>query len=261
MEFNIENSEEMQRLIDNIIQRQMNKSKLSLTQLKDLLEDYLRNPYSKDKKAFLLSKKLSELTSKEENFQYIWEQIENFVYSKYSKVSIDSDEMLKKRLREYEKKLITLVVEFGNSKGTYETLSIIIGYLLIRKNLTQSELQKLSGLSRGAISENLTKLVENGYVNRKLIEGTRTYQYSFGNNMKAISENTSFIKLIKGKEIEEFTNEKISELDRIKNQSEDEVKLLKNRLKELKEFSKLYRIIIKEIRDSNLTKRIEEGEK
>lgn len=261
MEFNIENSEEIQSLIDSIIQRQMNKSKLTLTQLKDLLEDYLRNPYSRDKKAFLLSKQISELTSKEENFQSIWEQIENFVYSKYSKVNVDSDEMLKKRLREYEKKLINLIVEFGKSKGTYETLSIIIGYLLIRKELTQSEIQNLSGLSRGAISENLTKLVENGYVNRKLIKGTRKYQYSFGNNMKAISDNTSFIKLIKGKEIEEFSNEKISELEHIKNQSKDEVKLLKDRLKELKEFSKMYQIIIKEIRDSNLTKSIEEGEK
>lgn len=215
------------------------------------------NPFSGNEKAFELSKELSERVSNQNEFQSVWKQISHFIDKNYPEKGSRSEQYYKNKLREYEKLFVEFVVEIGKKRGTNETISAIIGYLLIYQYLTQSELKKLSGLSKGAISENLKKLVEIGFIKRKMTDNIRAYQYSLGNDMKAISQNTSFIKLIKGQEIEAFSNKKLSQLEQFDDQSKAGTNLLKERLEELKAFSNIYQTIIQQIKDSKLVKRLE----
>ncbi len=53
----------------------------------------------------------------------------------------------------------------------------IFSYLLIRKRLTQSELQKLSGMSSGIISEGINYLKEKNYIELDKVKGVRKRFY------------------------------------------------------------------------------------
>lgn len=254
---NSENMDKILKIVNSLIQFYSENSDLDMKEFKNLLEEYLRNPISGNWQAFELNKILGDLTSEKTNFQSLWQEIEQHINENYPQEMAESRNVLKKKLREYEKKLIDLIVEFGKSKGTVESLSKIIGYLLIHKKLTQAKLQKLSGLSRGTISEHLKMLVDNGYVDRTVRSTPRTYQYSLGNDMKALSENTSMIKIIKSKEIETFSNKKLSELNQIESKSNEGALFLKERLKELREYSRMYKMITQQIRDSANLKNFE----
>jgi len=222
-------------LIEEIIQDYVETGNYEIIEFKKQLKNLISNPLSFDKRIQKLVNLIEKSSTQIESFDYLWQTIENILRSQSSEQIINK-ELQKEKIRTYEKKLIKFLMDIGKKKGTNEILSAIIGYLLIHKRLTQSELKKLSGYSRGAISENLKILINYGFVQKEPIEGTRKHQYSIGESMGYVAENVSITKSLKTEELLNFVNKKISQLKAMDNQERNGFELLLSRLGELEEF-------------------------
>ncbi|TFG01612.1 MAG: transcriptional regulator [Promethearchaeota archaeon] len=254
-----ENIKEFNSLMEEIFHDYIVREQYELNIFKQKLRDFVSNPLSSDKRLHKLITLMEDKNGISENCDSLWNQIEDLISEKYLKKKIKK-KLQEGKIRNYEKKLIEFLVEIGKKKGTNETLSAIIGYFLIHKRLTQSQLKELSGFSKGAISENLKILAESRFVHKELIEGTRKYQYSIGDSMSYVAENVSLIKSLKAEELLNFANKKISQLKAMDNKKKPGYDLLLKRLEELKEFCKLLENILNTVINSDQIKSIR-GEK
>lgn len=97
-----------------------------------------------------------------------------------------SSEESQAKLREYEKRIVDFFVESGEVKGVNSKFSEIFGYFITRQQLTQKQLQDLTGFSAGTISQILNQLTAVGMLRRSNIPGTHKKQYEiieFGSKM------------------------------------------------------------------------------
>jgi DNA-binding transcriptional regulator GbsR (MarR family) len=86
-------------------------------------------------------------------------------------------EIKKKSIREIEEEIVQLLEEnplFMIEEVKYRP---IFSYLITRKRLTQSRLQKLTGLSAGTISEGVNYLMEKGFIELDKVPGIRKRFY------------------------------------------------------------------------------------
>ncbi|TXT63833.1 MAG: hypothetical protein BAJALOKI1v1_660014 [Promethearchaeota archaeon] len=220
--------------------------------LKDL-KAFLLNPLSLQKEAFNLANEFNQLNIHEKESEDFWNEIKDVIEKNY-KLKKKEFPLFQTKLRDYEKILINFISDIGKSKGTNETLSAIIGYLLIYSHLTQSQLQKLSGFSRGAISENLNKLVERGFAKKKRLEESKKYEYSIGEDWKEIAQNVSLVKTSGIEEMKDFIQQKYEEVNTDENRSKKGASILSERLEELKVFFDMYEEIIEIIMKSPIIK-------
>ncbi|TXT61353.1 MAG: hypothetical protein BAJALOKI3v1_790008 [Promethearchaeota archaeon] len=237
-------------LIQQLIEDYIEKGIYEIAEFKKKLRELILNPLSFDERIQKIINLVENEEEYQDNFEFLWRQVED-VLNRQSSEKIKKKELQKEKIRTYEKKLVKFLVDIGKRKGTNETLSAIIAYLLIYKHLTQLELKKLSGYSRGAISENLKILVNYGFVHKKLIEGTRKYEYTIGESMAYVAKNVSIIKSLKAEELLKFVDKKISQLKKMDNQSRNGLDLLSKRLEEMKEFCILLENILFKVISSN----------
>lgn len=235
-------------LIQQIIYDYIEKGNYEIGEFKKNLRELISNPLSFDERIHKMITLVENEGEEQDNFDLLWRRIEDILNGQSSEIGKKKELQKEKIIRTYEKKLVKYLVDIGKRKGTNETLSAIISYLLIYKRLTQLELKKLSGYSRGAISENLKILVNYGFVHKELIEGTRKYEYSIGESMGYVAENVSIIKSLKAEELLKFVDKKISQLKTMDNQNKNGLNLLIKRLGQLREFcilleNILYRVI------------------
>ncbi|NHI94231.1 MAG: MarR family transcriptional regulator [Candidatus Lokiarchaeota archaeon] len=82
-----------------------------------------------------------------------------------------------KKMDAYEKLVVDFFVESGRAKNTSPTFSTIFGYLYTRKELTQRQLQDLTGYSAGTISQTLNQLLVLGILSKHNIPGKHQKLY------------------------------------------------------------------------------------
>lgn len=123
-------------------------------------------------------------------------------------------------IKNFEGELIEFLLSsplFGFHKSIYYTIK---AYFITRKNLTQDMIHKLTGFSRGKISQEVKKLVEKAFIEKSKISRTGEITYSMISPKKAFIKN--FFNL--QKEIFDFyneLNELKKEMDAEKNEIED----------------------------------------
>ncbi|MBD3195687.1 MAG: hypothetical protein GF317_11555 [Candidatus Lokiarchaeota archaeon] len=248
-------SNQIELILKEILEEFINKKQFEIDDFKRNLRILIENPLIYDNKVLDLIEILSDKNLKNDEEISVMRIIDQIVKENYSDGKV-REKLGKGKIKIYEKQIIKFLTEIGRSRGTNETLSAIIGYLLIYKTLTQSELKSISGFSRGAISENLKILVEHGFVQKKQIKGTRKFQYTTGESMSYIAKNISLTKSIKSKEMEMFIDHKISSLKSLNNEDLEGYDLLIERLYELKEFFNMFQSILNQIMKSDEIKNI-----
>ena len=153
-------------------------------------------------------------------------------------------------VRNYETRLIKLLVKMGASKGQNERFSAIIGYLLLHDSLTQKELKELTGFSLATVSINLNILMGMGSITKRLVKGTHEFEYSLGDDISAVASSTSMLKKETNDENVAFFSEKIEELKQFGKENVKDVDahgFLSRRMEEMLEFFTLQREILEEI--------------
>ncbi len=124
-------------------------------------------------------------------------------------------------IKNFEGELIEFLLSaplFGFQKSIYYTIK---AYFITRKNLTQDMIHKLTGFSRGKISQELKKLVENAFIEKSKISRTGEITYSMDSPKKAIIKNFFNSQ----KEIFDFYNE-LNELKKEMNAEKNEIENL-----------------------------------
>ncbi len=81
------------------------------------------------------------------------------------------------KLQEYEKKIVNFFVDNGKAKNVNEKFSTIYAYFYMRRQLTQKQLQQLTGYSAGSISQILNQLLAINMLRRDNIPGSHEKQY------------------------------------------------------------------------------------
>ncbi len=103
-----------------------------------------------------------------------------FEGEKYPEISVSKEriaEIKKKSVREIEEEVVQLLEEnplFMIEEVKYRP---IFSYLMTRKRLTQSQLQELTGLSAGTVSEGVNYLMEKGFIELEKVPGIRKRFY------------------------------------------------------------------------------------
>ncbi|MBD3352614.1 MAG: hypothetical protein GF364_14090 [Candidatus Lokiarchaeota archaeon] len=95
--------------------------------------------------------------------------------------------LLDDSLQPYVDKIVVLFNQMSTLRGESPNLSTILAYLYIFKQITQSQLKKFTGISRGTISATLNMLMQFNVLERKIIPGTHTNLYLLKLDMNQIS--------------------------------------------------------------------------
>jgi DNA-binding HxlR family transcriptional regulator len=82
-------------------------------------------------------------------------------------------------VRKIEKEIVEYLVASPIYSTRNEITTRIILYILLRKEISQNLLKKLTGYSSGKISQELNKLVDSGMIIKKKIPGIRKKLYTF----------------------------------------------------------------------------------
>lgn len=81
-------------------------------------------------------------------------------------------------IRQIEQEIVAFFAEkTPEYTGRHPIVSAVMAYFYIRRNLTQQDLQKLTGFSAGAISKAVRQLVDINMIAREMIPGTHTHIY------------------------------------------------------------------------------------
>jgi DNA-binding transcriptional regulator GbsR (MarR family) len=171
-----------------------------------------------------------------------------------------NDHIFEGKMRDYEKRLIDLIIGITESKERSSTIYKIIGYLLIHGSLTQKQLKDLTGFSLGKISANLNAMVSAGGLEKNLIKGTHTYAYSSGGDISQVLSRTSFLKFDTNVKLKEFVEAKIAELEKEELQSKSGCEILLKRMYEMRDFVKLHRKLLEALTSSDIAEKLSKGQ-
>ena len=217
-----------------------------ISDLKKKLQEFVSDPLFSDELTYQLRKEMSALDKLDD---YLWKSIEEEIIEVYSEFAQKKSYLFEGKIREYEKRLVDIVKEFGKGKGQTDTFSTVISYLLFHENgLTQQQLRELTGFSAGSISNTL-KIFDRALV-KSLIKGTRTYRYSLsipGGNFAELALRTSILKKETNDEAIEFVQEKLDALNRNTLHNKKGRNLLLERTNEIMNYLFERRDIINEI--------------
>jgi DNA-binding transcriptional regulator GbsR (MarR family) len=82
-------------------------------------------------------------------------------------------------IRKIEKDIVEYLISSPIYSTRNEITSRILIYIILRKEISQNLLKKLTGYSSGKISQELNNLVDSGMIIRKKIPGIRKKLYTF----------------------------------------------------------------------------------
>ena len=124
-------------------------------------------------------------------------------------------------IREIEKEIVEFfVAKSSEFTGRHPIISKVMTYFFTRKNLTQRDLQILTGFSAGTISKSVRQLLEMNMITKETIQGTHKHIYKM--------EKLPFISPRYFLRTESLMEEKIRELEKVKKTLDDNAKELKN---------------------------------
>ena len=226
-----------------------------ISDFKKKLREFVSDPLFSDKLTYQLRREMSALDKLDD---YLWKSIEEEISEVYSKFAQKKSYLFEGKIREYERRLVEIVKEFGKGKGQTDVFSTVISYLLFHENgLTQQQLRELTGFSAGSISNTL-KVFERALV-KTLIKGTRTYRYSLsipGGNFAELALRTSILKKETNDEAIKFIQEKLDTMNSNILKHKKGKNLLLERTNEIMDYLLERREIINEISKPGFMDRI-----
>ncbi|PVX26160.1 MAG: hypothetical protein CW691_02235 [Candidatus Bathyarchaeum sp.] len=123
-------------------------------------------------------------------------------------------------IREIEKEVVDFFATKGSEfTGRHPIVSTVMTYFYIRKNLTQHDLQILTGYSAGTISKAVRQLIKMNMITKETIQGTHKHIYKM-ENLPIISPSY-FLRT------ENVMDEKIVELKEMKKTLDDNAEEMK----------------------------------
>jgi len=146
----------------------------------------------------------------------IWNVIEETFDLYYDQFIKNKSHIYEGKIRDYEKRLIEILIEAGKTKGQNAVFGSIIGYLLLHGSLTQTQLKELTGFSKGAISQTLKILSRTPAIKKESMEGVRENVYTFGATMADIASNIGSYKTESNELAIKFLESKTQELKKYK---------------------------------------------
>jgi DNA-binding transcriptional regulator GbsR (MarR family) len=122
-------------------------------------------------------------------------------------------------IREIEKEVVDFFATKGSEfTGRHPIISTVMTYFYIRKNLTQHDLQTLTGYSAGTISKAVRQLIKMNMITKELIPGTHKHLYKM-DDLPIISpsyflrtENVMDEKIVELKEMKKVLDDNAEEM-------------------------------------------------
>jgi len=128
------------------------------------------------------------------------------------------------------------IVEFFAEKtpeytGRHPIIAAVMAYFYIRRNLTQRDLQNLTGFSAGTISKSVRQLVDMNVITEEIIPGTHTHIYKM--EKLPFSSPRYFLR----------TEKLIEELEKELKEMKDTLDTHAEEMQNLKGYQKIYTIV------------------
>jgi len=168
----------------------------------------------------------------------------------------EQSHLFDEKLRNYEDKLVEILLDLAQSKRTNPKMSAIACYLLIHGKLTQKELKKLTGFSMGTISTYLSVMIDTGNFQKIRIPHTHTFMYSFSGEIEALTTRAIKFAISSFSSIEIYLKSKNETLNKFLKKSMKGAKHLSERIEELIESFEKYKMIFPS--EGHSTKEIEQ---
>ena len=228
----------------------------NVSDLKEILKEFVTNPLFSNELVFQLRNKMSELNKIDE---FLWNSIEDEINAYYNKSVKKERHLYEGKVREYEKRLVELIMQFGIGKGQTPTISTVLSYLLLHEEtgLTQQQLKELTGFSMGSISSNL-KALERALA-KTLIKGTRTYKYSIvvqGSTFAQMAFKVGEDKKKVNEDAIKFIEDKISQLKAREMKDLSGAKILLNRMDDVMNYLLARKEVMEDIAQDELIEKI-----
>ena len=156
--------------------------------------------------------------------------------------------LYKGRIKEIEQEIKNYYLEIAGSNSQSITMQKIITALLLHGEVTQSQIKKLTKLSKSTISTGLSILMNLGHLKKEKIKGSREYKYLISSSYKN-SMNNAFGSLVK-----EVQFLKMCYQELVSKYSNDYkgFSLLSNRLKEMIEVFDLYQKLLEKLENDKI---------
>ena len=134
-------------------------------------------------------------------------------------------------IRAIEKDIFKFLMSYSLFIGQKTTFTTIKIYFVTRKSLTQEKLQELTGFSRGTISQELTKLISMGIIEKTNVSNTGEITYLMKNPIIAFVHSFSALT----NDISKFA-EKINAI-------KEDIEKEKDLIEKLDGFEKIYQLV------------------
>lgn len=80
-------------------------------------------------------------------------------------------------IRQIEREIVSFFAQRTQHSSSNEIMATVMAYFYMRRNLTQRDLQHLTGFSAGTISESVSQLVEINFITKDILPGTHKHIY------------------------------------------------------------------------------------
>ncbi len=257
MQKNSEKFKHILELTEALTQEYLSQNKgKSINHLKEKIKDFLNNPLWDNDSLYQLKRNIKELDVNADDASTLWKAMEE-KFDLCSAQHLQSESHIYEgKIRAYEKRLVEILVDAGKTKGQNAVFGSIVGYLLLHRKLTQTQLKELAGFSKGAISQTLKILSSFPAIKKESIEGEREYAYTLGVNMADIANNIGSYKSESNELAIEFFQSKIQELN--KNIDKKGYDILSKRVNNMINFFEYNIQILDKIKESSFIKELKE---
>ena len=257
MQTNSEKIKHILELTEAITQEYLSQNKgRNISYLKEKIKDFLTNPLWDTDLFYQLKRNIKELDVDDDEANTLWKAMEETFDLCYAQHLKSKSHVYEGKVRVYERRLIEILVDAGKTKGQSAVFSSIIGYLLLHKSLTQTQLKELTGFSKGAISQSLKILSSVPAIKKEPIEGLREYLYTLGVNLADIASNVGSYKSESNELAIKYLQSKVKELNKYKDKSG--YNILSKRVTEMINFFEYNVKLLEKIKETSFIKELKE---
>ena len=257
MQTNSEKFRYILELTETITQEYLRQNKgRNINYLKEKIKDFLTNPLWDNDSLHQLKRNIKELDVDDDEANTLWKAMEETFDLCYTQHLKSKSHIYEGKVRVYEKRLIEILVDAGKVKGQSAVFGSIIGYLLLHESLTQTQLNELTGFSKGAISQTLKVLSSVPAIKKEPLEGAREYIYALGVNMADIASNIGSYKSESNELAIKFLQSKVQELDKYKDKRGYDI--LSKRVTEMINFFEYNVKLLEKIKEASFIKELKE---
>jgi len=254
------NSEKLKHILDlteSITQEFLSQNNgISINNLKEKIKDFLFNPLWDIDSLYQLKRIFKDLDLDDKGTNDLWKLIEETFDLCSARQLKSKSHVYEGKIRVYEKQLIEILVDAGKTKGQNAVFASIIGYLLLHRSLTQTQLKQLTGYSKGAISQSLQLLSNAPAIKKEPLEGQREFLYTLGADMADIASNIGSYKSESNELAIKFLKNKLQELEI--NRDKNGYEILSKRVTKMVKFFEYNVSLLEKIKESSFIKELKE---